>query len=160
MGRRTTSDWLWIGAMVGSAGLLGCGDGGTAPSGLAGRYQLTTVAEAALPTPIFDQQVADSSGGFHLRIDAVGGWLELTSDGHYEHAVDFTSSIDGQPQPAPRWRDRGQYSLRGDTLDFSSEYIENVSFRGLVAPGRIHVEQNLAEPLAGTGQSLRYTYQD
>jgi hypothetical protein len=142
------------------AGAGACSDGPTTPAELAGRYPLRSVAGAPLPAPIFDAVVPDPGGSFRLRLDATSGWLELTADGHYDHGVDVAVTIDGTPQPVTRWRDHGRYTVQGDTLAFASEYIQNVSFRGLAGADRVHVDQNLAERLAGTGTPARFTFGD
>jgi hypothetical protein len=135
-----------------------CAEGPTTPAALAGRYPLQRVAGSPLPAPIYDAVVPDTSGNFHLRLDATTGWLELTADGHYDHGVDLAVTIDGTPQPTTRWRDHGRYTVQGDTLAFDSDYIQDVSFRGVAGAGRVQVDQNLAEPIAGAGAAVRFTF--
>jgi hypothetical protein len=131
-----------------------CTDAPTTPATLAGRYPLGHVAGAPLPAPIYDGVVQDPGGDFHLRVEATSGWLELGADGRYDHGVDLAVTIDGAAQPATRWRDHGVFSIRGDSLAFDSEYVENVAFAGQVDGGRIHVDQDLA----GEGRPARFTF--
>jgi hypothetical protein len=134
-----------------------CGDGPLTPSSVAGTYALAQAAAQPLPGVVFDGVIHDPSGAspdFHLIITATSGSLTLSSDGRYQHAVDLAPAIDGAPQPISRWRDHGQFSILGDSLHFTSEFIQNVRFDGSAAGGQVHVAQDLS----GEGRSARYSF--
>lgn len=144
--------------MIALAAILAAScSGATAPRGPAGTYALSSVEGSALPAPVFDGVIHDPhevDPDFHLRIVATSGQLTLSSTGHYEHAVQLDAEIDGQAQPAMRWRDRGTFAVRGDTLQFDSDYHENVFFHGALKAQAITVVQDLP----GEGQAVRYTF--
>jgi hypothetical protein len=135
------------------AGACG-GDAPTQSEDLLGRRTLEQVDGVGVPAPVFDDVVQDDSGSFHLRVVATSGWLELGANGRYDHGIELAATIDGQPAPTTHWRDHGMYTVRGDTVDFESAYLENVSFHARVADRRLHVDQDLV----GEGRAAQFTF--
>lgn len=143
------------------AGVVACGDGPTTPSGPVGQYALTHAAGQPLPGTVFDGTIDDPSGvtpSFRLRMVATSGALTLTVDGAYQHAVDLTATIDGAPQPAIHWRDHGLYTSQGDSVQFVSDFHENVQFAGSAAAGRLEIDDSLVVRLVGEGPSTRFSF--
>jgi hypothetical protein len=133
--------------------VAGCNDAtdsspGDTPPGLTGSYVLQA------PVTVFEGVVQSPEGDFHLRVLATGGSLLLARDSSYEHEVRFESYIDGQLSARPRWVDRGQWRARGDTVDFDSDYIEGLVFRGVTNEGAVTVEQDLV----GEGTKAGYPF--
>jgi hypothetical protein len=141
--------------------MAACSDGPVAPSGPAGQYALALAGGHSLPGTVFDGMITDPTGvapSFHLQFVATSGSLTLTADGHYQHALDFSATIDGAPQPATLWRDHGQYTLRGDSVAFVSDFHENVQFAGSLAAGRLDVEDSVVVRLVGEGPPTRFAF--
>lgn len=137
------------------AALTACSDdSGTGPEPIAGLYQLRDVGGQTLPATIFEDMLTSPSGNFFLRILVTEASLDLTAGGRYEQRVKRSVFIDDQPAPSPTRTDRGIYSVSGDTIRFTSDLIQGVSFKGTLTAAGISVEQDLSEE----NRPLSYRY--
>lgn len=112
--------------------VTGC-EGGTSESpgpvdpgpGLAGQYALVA------PFTAYEGIQHDSAwGNYQLKVVATSGSLEIGRDSSYLHELRLETYMDGQLVYQSRWGDHGRWRLAGDTLQFDSEYFENLVFRG------------------------------
>jgi hypothetical protein len=124
--------------------LAACGsDPALSPVPTVGEWQLLDVAGAPLPATILDRVVPTEQGPFRLEIIVTGGTLELAEDRGYEQRITLRILVDGQPQPASTYFDRGTWSEGGGTLALGSTLVS-----GRVTPGsrtstRITLQQEL-----------------
>jgi hypothetical protein len=142
-------------------GTVACSDGPVTPSSPAGQYALAQAAGQPLPGTVFDGIIDDPTGvspSFHLQFVATSGSITLTNDGLYQHAIDLTATIDGAVQPTTLWRDHGQYTLRGDSVQFVSDFHQNVQFAGSAGTGRLDIEDSLVVRLLGQGPPTQFSF--
>lgn len=145
-----------LAAFAFAAGLAGCsGDEPTAPPAIAGTYQLVDADGVPLPAPVFDDVVSLPDGDFHLLVTATAGELIVGSDGTYRQEVDVEVEIDGAPAPGQDWLDLGQYGRAGDEIVFTSDFIANLTYIGMVEGERIEIEQDVP----GEGVDAVYGYE-
>ena len=97
-----------------------------------GERVLTRGAGQPLPATLYAGDLAGPGGPQHYRVLATGGSLRLTAEGTYVLDVDLSVSVDGQPTPPPRWRDRGSVVEMGHVLTLTSEVVQNVTYRAVV----------------------------
>lgn len=132
-------------AVVAALG-VGCSDDPTGPQPgpdpALGRYALQSVDSQPLPTTIFEETVPSEEGDFELRIDIVGGYLDVLADDRYRESLTIRAYIDGHLAPA-NWFDTGDFARVGETLRFESEHIQNLSFEATHEDGELDVSQDI-----------------
>lgn len=145
-------------ALILLAAVVSCSDtagpGEPAAGTPAGIHVLETANAAPLPAVVFDGHVSDQEGGFHLRVVAIEGVLELKANGRYEHTMRHHVYIDGVLSAQPRWTDRGPWVAGATSVSFASDYIEDVAFTGTRGPDRLDISQDHV----GEGVPAQYRY--
>lgn len=104
-----------------------------------GERVLSRGAGQPLPATLYEGDLEGPGGPQHYRIVAIGGALDLTAEGTYALDLDLSVSVDGQPTPPPRWRDRGSVAEEGDVLTLTSEVVQNVTYRAVVRGSAVDV---------------------
>jgi hypothetical protein len=132
--------------------LAGCSGDTALPVLLDGSYTLNAAAGHDLPATVVDAEVAPAADGFHLRIDATEGTLRLTADGRYDERLVHHAYVDGQLSGIDRRSDHGTFTVRGDSIRFTSDYLQGVQFSGVRSGATLHVRQD------ATGEGAEVVY--
>ncbi|GAB4459735.1 MAG: hypothetical protein OHK0029_22690 [Armatimonadaceae bacterium] len=138
--------------------IAGCSSGSRnsgSQTTLAGNYALIAADGQALPATVFDDTINIPEGSFRLRAAATSGFLRLNPDGTYEQQVIHDTFTDDAYDSSPRWTDRGTYRFSGGTLQFTSNFIENVRFEAT----RQNNELRVRTDLIGENRPVVYVYQ-
>lgn len=133
-------------AAVGLALLLatGCGtDPALSPLPTVGEWTLLDVAGTPLPATILDRVVPTEQGPFRLEIIVTGGTLEMAEDRGYEQRITLRILVDGQPQPATTYFDRGTWTEGAGTLTLASALVEGRVTPGSRTSSRVTLQQEL-----------------
>ena len=136
--------------------LLACDDP-SGPETVDATYALMRVVDRALPTAVFDGSYLDDEGVEHdVLLRANVGALTLTQGGtRYQHHVDLSGWVDGNPAVVSDVNDHGVCTRQGDALSCESEYMQNVAFTAQIDGDDIIVSQDLSGEAAPVAH--RYT---
>lgn len=138
------------------AAAFGCTDGSvTAPvsSPGTGVHALRTAAGADLPALV--QRVVESETGMEMQVYVLSDTLELDDHGRYQQRAVIEVRAGDVVIGRSRWVDRGTYTLDRGRAHFESDYLQNVTFDGVVSAGSLRVMQDLV----GEGTAVEYVFQ-
>ncbi|HET7550640.1 MAG TPA: hypothetical protein VFK04_05075 [Gemmatimonadaceae bacterium] len=118
-----------------------------------GRYAVQSVSGSALPA-LINQSVDTST---HEVIDTylTSDTLEVTGEGRYVQRARLEARIGGRLVDRRQWADHGRLSRDAESLAFTSDYFQNVSFSGVVQDSSAVLVQ---QDLAGEGHVVEYVF--
>ena len=119
-----------------------------------GSYALERVNGALLPAVVFEGNVADAAGDYHLRVVATHGAIDLYADSSYWQRVQHSVYINGALVPGMRWADYGVFQARADSVRFASDLPQGFRFTAVRNKARL----DMARDHIGRGRSAQYTY--